>query len=93
MMDGLLKIRVRPNCTINYLAGCIPESKTDWFSVNHYIRRVVIENSGHVLSRERIRGVGNQHTTFSHTAIPHYRQLDMLHFNHFTTTIESLVFG
>ncbi len=45
--------------------GCVPEAQADWFSVDHDVCRVVVEDGRDVLSGEGVCGVGNEQAGLS----------------------------
>jgi hypothetical protein len=51
------------------LASSIPQTKVDWFAINHYVCRVVIKHSWDVLSWESIGGVGDEKACLTDSSI------------------------
>lgn len=49
----------------NLLTRRIPKSQIDRFPVDHYVRRIIIENSWNIFARKSIRGVTDQKARFT----------------------------
>ena len=71
-----LGIGQRSQLVVILLYGSIPESQLEWFLINHHSRRIIIEDSGNIFSRESICCVTDKKAGFSYSSISNYYALD-----------------
>jgi len=74
-----LRIRQRPQSVVVLLTRSVEKAESVRFPSNHDSDGVIIEDSGHVLRGEFVRGVGNKETGFADGAIADDHALDRLH--------------
>ena len=63
--DISLWIRKRSQSIVIFFSTSIPETQIDWFSINHYIRTVIIKHCWDIFSWKSICCVAYQHACFT----------------------------
>ena len=69
----------RAQTVVVLLPGGIPKTQGDGLGVHHDVGLVVVKHGRHVLSRERVRGVRDEHARLADGSVSDGHALDALH--------------